>query len=352
MAATTELNPRQTRQVYLITYSRANITRFTRETFSHAVLNAFQNTPAQTVQWVCAQEQHEDGGIHFHMAIKLDRVQRWLRVKQRLQEEYDIIVHFSSAHVNYYSAWLYCTKEDAEFLSSPDHPVLENAPNTQEALQALTQAPRRKRKRKQRLSNYEVGEVAIANNLKTRLQLLAFANAQKIEGKTDIAEFVMNRSKKVVDELLSTAWDMAGAEAALQRAKLRRVEILRQTLEEEVCVPECNQQWLLQAMDILQRNNINRDDFCSAIQLLLIEGRGKYRNIIITGPTNCGKTFLLKPLTTVYKVFSNPATTTYAWIGAAEAEVILLNDFRWSSQVHTGNMSKYTTQKNRIFILT
>lgn len=331
MATTRALDPRQRRQVYLITYSRADETRFTRDDFSAAVLEAFQESPAQVLQWVCAQEQHADGGSHFHMALKLDRVQRWLRIKHRLEEAHQIVVHFGSSHANYYSAWRYVTKEDTDFITSAAHPVLDNPPQTQTALEALTQ-PERKRQKKHRLTNYEVGEVVRANNLKTRLQLLAFADAQREEGKTDIAQFIMNRSKKVIEELVTTAWEMAGARAALERAKLRRVEILRQSMTED-CVPGCNQQWLHQALDILNNNGINRDEFAAAVQLLITEGRGKYRNIIITGPTNCGKSFLLQPLTAVFKVFSNPATTTYAWIGAAEAEVILLNDFRWSQQV-------------------
>ena len=31
--------------------------------------------------------------------------------------------------------------------------------------------------------------------------------------------------------------------------------------------------------------------------------------------------------------FDNPATSSFAWVGAEKAEVIFLNDFRWSSQL-------------------
>ena len=54
---------------------------------------------------------------------------------------------------------------------------------------------------------------------------------------------------------------------------------------------------------------------------------------MICGPANSGKTFLLNPLTCVYKTFCNPACTSYAWEGAEEAECIFLNDFRWSQQI-------------------
>ena len=73
--------------------------------------------------------------------------------------------------------------------------------------------------------------------------------------------------------------------------------------------------------------------FAEACKELLEKGRGKYRNIMIIGPANCGKTFLLNPLNTIYRTFSNPATSTFAWVGAEQSEVIFLNDFRWSPSI-------------------
>ena len=54
---------------------------------------------------------------------------------------------------------------------------------------------------------------------------------------------------------------------------------------------------------------------------------------MIIGPANCGKTFLLQPLSTLFNVFCNPATTSYAWLGVENSEVIILNDFRWSKEI-------------------
>ena len=48
---------------------------------------------------------------------------------------------------------------------------------------------------------------------------------------------------------------------------------------------------------------------------------------MITGPANCGKTFIFNPLREIYETFTNPATGTFAWVGAELAEVIFLNDF-------------------------
>ena len=59
----------------------------------------------------------------------------------------------------------------------------------------------------------------------------------------------------------------------------------------------------------------------------------KHHNVLIVGPANCGKTFLLKPLKVMYHTFCNPAIGSFAWVGIQDAECIFLNDFRWSPQV-------------------
>ena len=87
------------------------------------------------------------------------------------------------------------------------------------------------------------------------------------------------------------------------------------------------------AIEILTRNGIDIPGFGKAVRVLLEKGRGKYRNIYLKGRANCRKTFLLIPLNRVYNIFTNSATTTFAWVGPEDADVIFLNAFRWSKQI-------------------
>ena len=123
---------------------------------------------------------------------------------------------------------------------------------------------------------------------------------------------------------------MEEAEGVLQRSLLTRLEILRSAKEEE-CV--CAGLWRACAEDILAKNEISLHVFAKSVLTLLEKGRGKYRNIVIIGPANCGKTFILSPLTKIFKAFCNPATGSFAWVGAENAEVLFLNDFRWSKEI-------------------
>ena len=82
-----------------------------------------------------------------------------------------------------------------------------------------------------------------------------------------------------------------------------------------------------------KKDVINQYVYADAIRDLLINRRGKFRNVMTTGPTNCGKTFILKPLKTIYNAFSDPAREKYAWVGVDKEEEIILEDLQWSSEL-------------------
>ena len=88
------------------------------------------------------------------------------------------------------------------------------------------------------------------------------------------------------------------------------------------------------AKEILRNNKINAYVFAEAIRTLLELGRAKNHNILLVGPANFGKTFLLSPLTGIYDTFLNPSSSKYAFVGAEiKKEPIFLNDLRWSQEM-------------------
>ena len=59
----------------------------------------------------------------------------------------------------------------------------------------------------------------------------------------------------------------------------------------------------------------------------------KGSTLFFVGPQDCGKSFLLLPIETLFKTFSNPTKGTYNWVGIEDSECIFLNDFRWDKNV-------------------
>ncbi len=157
------------------------------------------------------------------------------------------------------------------------------------------------------------------------------AKEQKAEGKKDLAEFILGKSEKGLQELITTTWKMDEAKSSIEREKRPRMATITREAEGD-CVEGCDGEWLTCAKEVLRQNSLHPYVFAAAVRELLVKGRGKFRNIMIVGPANCGKTFLLSPLTSVFQTFANPATTSDAWLGVEDAEVILLNDCRWSSE--------------------
>ena len=69
------------------------------------------------------------------MAVLLERAQRWIKVKQIIQEDNDIMVNFSD-HARYFSAFRYVMKEDQAVLKSKNHPKIPVQPRTANAKRA------------------------------------------------------------------------------------------------------------------------------------------------------------------------------------------------------------------------
>ena len=291
------------------------------------------------------------------MAIKLTEPKRWKSAKKHLMEKYEISVHFSTKHDKCYLAYLYAMEEDMQSFHSDAHPNLRavESPKTKACTKATgrkaalerkasdsgtgevpgpsgVQSGMQSNRNRRRLSNLEVSEILLQNDIKREVELLALENEQKAEGKKDLAKYVPGKSEKGLQELIATAWKMNEAMSAIQRESRSRTETIRNQAKNGNCVEGCAGEWLTCANEVLKQNNIHPYVFAAALRDPLVKGRGKFCNIIIVGPANWGKTFLLSPLTSIFQTFANPTTTSYAWFGVEKAE-ILLNDFRWSSEV-------------------
>lgn len=148
----------------------------------------------------------------------------------------------------------------------------------------------------------------------------------------DLDEFLINRSPCIVAETVNTLWEIEEESMKLKWARKTRMQLLEEASSNE-CVTGCNGEWLLCANKILVKKGISPVFFSTAMKELLLKGCGKNRNLLITGNVNCGKKFLLNPLTVIYDILCNPGTGSFTWVGVDKAECIFLNDFWWCSQL-------------------
>ncbi len=344
-------NSRVGRRQYLVTYSQASAEKFpTRESFGRMLQEEFDSgsSQAKVSHWACCKEEHEKGGFHYHCCLKLTGVKKWLGVKNSINKKHNIVVNFSESHSHYIYAYRYVCKSDSEVYHSEGHPDLTEvgSPRTKLSSEASRAASRKRRsltstrenegacnskKSKKRLSNLLVSEFIAKNNIKHCKELFAKAEERKEEGECDLAVFIFSRSQKSLDELIAKTWQMKNASASLALEKVTRIAKVREAATQP-CVEGCDGTWLQCALEVLNLNGIDNTLFAGYISELLELGQGKFRNLLIFGRSNCAKTFILQPLNNIFgeKLFSNPANDKYAWVGADEADVILLQDFRYS----------------------
>lgn len=362
------LSTQSLRAAYLITYSRANLDKFpTRQSFGDAVASAFRDAKGKVVplQWACALETHKDGvSKHYHVSILLTAARRWNPVKEILKERHGIVVHFQENDAGYESAYEYLCKEDSEIYHSEGHKNIQQigSPATKKAMNSYAErrrkrcsleeeesaalsdacvpqpndstapAPAQKKKTCRRLSCVEVTNFIIQNKIVDRIELLAAARQQAANGKLDLANYVLPKTPAQIEVLMTNSWDYDDCENQLAKRDRDRMHVMYDALTRDHA-PGCEDDlWIKSARELLENNEIDKARFTSAIRALLVRGRGKTLNIMLHGEANCGKSFLLEPLTKIFDAFENPAKGKFAWMGAEKAEIILIDDFRWDPE--------------------
>ena len=93
------------------------------------------------------------------------------------------------------------------------------------------------------------------------------------------------------------------------------------------------------AKETLRNNWIDYDEFSRSLYFALRDGREKHLNIMLYGPADCGKSILLDPICDILPgVFTNPANSTFGWMGVENSNLIFFNDLRWAPKSKGGDI--------------
>ena len=339
----TDLTTNNPLRTYLVTYSNIDHKIFpTRWSFGGAVVEAFGGNKVD--YFVAAREPHQESGkYHYHVAIRLAKPERWKSAKEYLQKKYNVVVNFSSSNGMYIGAYRYVTKTDKmPFIGSilKQHPkTLDIISNTFTRAIEANRTYRRNRtehhaavadeNNKSKPAKLKKGDIAmwiIEQNIKSEVELVKFATDRRNLGDRALYDYLISMRKQYREDLVHDAWRFEKADQIISDENVDRLAKLREHAQGE-CT--CEGLWMLLAKDILQKNKIQYESFVAAIYEIIEKGRGKHRNILLHGPGDCGKTFLVSPICDILpNVFMNPASSVYAWMGAEKSSLIYLNDFR------------------------
>ena len=95
-----------------------------------------------------------------------------------------------------------------------------------------------------KLTNVDVSEFLLSNNIRDQTKLMAIAKDRHSAGEKDLYRFIISRSSKSLSELIDMTWKINNASSELEREQQSRISILKKYLEQE-CAAGCNGQWLV-----------------------------------------------------------------------------------------------------------
>ena len=344
-----------TKMNYLITYSSADVIKIPdREAFANFVCKHFRATVKKGGEdiigkWAVSAESHtQTRGFHYHMALGLKTGRRWANIKKEMGKE-GIVCDFRERGGSYFEIFDYVSKLDSHLVysSKEAHEGLINPPRTAAATKARRRAGNSSKstststasssKKQPRLDILQLSKILVEGKIRTDHQLAAFAKKLADDGKLDLQHwFLSHPSPKKRSEILSSIWMLEDSTHDAKRAEKTLMVLLEEAMLGEHSKDKsgraCDGSWLSAALEILSLNNISRDYFSQRVVKALRNGRGKGYNMMICGPTNCAKSFLLMPLERIYNVFFQPSSGSFNWLHAPNAEVLFLNDIRYEEK--------------------
>lgn len=348
-------------RTYLITYSQADLSICpTRESFATLVVEAFQGN----VNYMCvSRECHSGVGMHYHAAVLLSTSSRWHPAKTYMQSR-GVVVNFSTSGAMYAGAYFYVTKDDPCYIhaavKSQSHPPRSEIGTNEKAKKANTtylanvakrkaekenargaESESAKKKSRPKLTRLKMIDLCLENNIKTDDEMLVFAKKRRSEmGDDHVLENFTRIGEKGRGEVLREAAKMSAADENVRLSRTSRMEIVKSVLSSGECSCKEKGMWLTLAYDICDKNRIDAETIKTAFYELLVGGRKKHKNIILVGESNCAKTFLVQPLSIVFtRTFNTPPSSTFGWLDADTAQIILLNDYRWKPTDHGGDIA-------------
>eukprot|EP00435_Cladocopium_sp_Y103_P010551 s1908_g2.t1 len=297
-------------------------------------------------------ERHNNGEVHYHVALLADRCFRFMPLKRELLRVNGLASHWSCSHDGYSSCVAYC------YLPSPTKPMEELDPNpwlwaannaTHPPLAEASQAPVTsnawtKRRERERLQRHATGK---GEKRWREVDIWPIAVEQNIQPGPDSGERLMAYAKRcggpmMVDfcfqnwdrlhAIVEKSWKVQQVEDFIAFQSKTRWQVL-QDAQHNACT--CDGAWAGHAQKILQQNDIQEAQWCQAMATALKDGRAKGALVCHAGlHGNEGKSFLFRPLLKVFgpdAVFvAPPSKSSFPLMGLEKARLAFLDDWRFN----------------------
>ena len=276
--------------------------------------------------WSLAQEPHQDGTKHFHVAVLLARQMRFAACKRTLLEKHGLVAHFSSTHTQWWSAVRYGMESEKKQVvdEQPLSWVLEGQPpmdlfeDSQEPYMAAAWRERRERKdraasadgQRQGFTKLDFTSLVLSKGLATKSAVLVY-----IRGRGTVAmQAWANKHQRKIEEYLEDAFEWDSAERALAEEEQTDWAFLCSWLQRP-CAHGLGCPYRVAAETFFERNlaNFSKMDLAEALRRIFVMGPCKEARVpFLVGATNTGKSTLVESFDELFgprRVYHLPAVT-------------------------------------------
>lgn len=165
------------------------------------------------------------------------------------------------------------------------------------------------------------------NQIQTVQQLYELAYSFEDVEQSDFTQFLAKRKDLQAD--LNVINSVACGSDVTVPVAPDRFLLMKKAYNSRCC---CDGQLAKFQFDALKRNDVSVPEYCESISNALLYGAMKDNNIGLVGPSNTGKTSMLKPIEEIFgidNVFTSPqAGCSFPLLSLPGKSVVLLNDYR------------------------
>ena len=319
-------------QVYLVTFARIlpntlaegnlqDITGLARADVGKALLDAFGE--GSVAKLVVFQEQHGDGDMHFHVAVRLVSQLRFAAVKAKLLEKHKLASHFSCSRTQWWSAVRYGAMPSEKKPEVDTSPWVWTCSGDDLDLYAESQEPFCARAWKRRREGVDKSSLSSGKALKFgKPDLTAVILSEKLLTKAAVMEYAQDkgtaamqsfvqRNQRKLDEFLADAVEWGSAREVAAEERHTDWHLVCRFAGERCAHGEaCS--YAVAIAEIAKRNRGTLDfrAMACALRDVISNGPSKTCRVpLVVGPTNTGKSTLVLPFDNLFgakKVFHKP----------------------------------------------
>ena len=318
---------------------------FSRVSFGEMIREAYENADYGTSKKPVLEElavflePHEDGSPHFAALVRSADRHKWRPLGEWLRAKKNVSVDFG-ANIKSWTDGIvyYCVASERKGIAGIDHSPHQWSRHgkptpVRDLLPEKFRHPGVVRKNK--VTQMQFLQICREHQVQDECEIWAIACVQEDAGDKGLMTFLMEGDP---ERSLAKAFKAMGAQEIARRKKMTRVQILEEAAKAP-CVCEANfgehGYMYVRMKEILHLNSID-GPFQAAVFDALQQGRSKDRNIFTVGPSDSGKSTLVKGLQEIFRIYKPPdpaGKPTFPLSTLPGKEIILLNEFAWDERI-------------------